>query len=242
MRATLLLVIAAALCAPACGWLATEQVTGRAQRGALLRAQDALARRNYALAIEHADRALRFGSPPPDTEAELALLKADALDGLGRHGEAAQLYRYVGAIHAGSPYGSRAAAQLEDLAARGIDVAPTSSQAGPTSPLTSLQMSRLVVEREWLEEPVEIFYPYQAEAEGLEGFVLVRLSSDPAGRLATWEVQASSHPVFEAAVVNSLPRFRFVPEEMAEGESPNTRIVRFTFRLRGSRVTEEPGG
>lgn len=242
MRASLLLAIAAALSAPACGWLATEQVAARAQRGALLRAQDALARESYALAIEHADRALLFGSPTPDIEAELALLKADALDGLGRHAEAAQLYRYVAAIHAGSQHGFRASARLENLAARGVDVAPTSSDASATAPLTSLQTSRLIVEREWLEEPVEIFYPYRAEAEDLEGFVVVRLRSDLAGRLATYEVVASSHPVFEEAVVHSLPRFKFVPEEMAKTDPPNTRTVRFTFRLRGGQPAAQRGG
>jgi TonB family protein len=234
MRVTLLLMIATALWAPACTRLEPEpdRIAQRAQRGALLRAQEALEREDYARAIEHADRALRLKTPPPGTDAEIALLKAGALDALGRPGEAAQLYRYVTALHGGSRQASRAAARLEELAARGVDVSPRGPDATREAPLTVLQTSRLLVEREWLEEPVEVFYPFRAEAEDLEGFVVVQLESDPEGRLAAWQVVTSSHPLLEDAVVRSLPRFRFVPEEMAKSDPPNTRTLRFTFRLR----------
>lgn len=234
MRATLLLLTATALGAAACGLQPDRGLLAeRAQQGAQLRAREALERQDYARAIEHADRALRFRPPARATEAELALIKAEALDGLDRPGEAALLYRYVASLHGGSDPGVRAERALEDLAARGVDVRPGPAGASSRPPLTRLQTSRLLVDREWLEAPVEIFYPYRAEADDLEGIVEVRLHSDGRGGLASHEVLYASHPLFEDAVLRALPGFRFVPERMASSEPPYTRIVRFRFRLRG---------
>jgi TonB family protein len=235
VRATLLLLIATALGTAACGGLqpASGQLAERAQRGAQLRAREALDRQDYVRAIEHADRALRFRPPARATEAKLALIKAEALDGLDRPSEAALLYRYVASLHGGSDPAVRAERALEELAARGVDVSPGPAGAPSQPPLTRLQTSRLLVVREWLEAPIEIFYPYRAEADDLEGVVEVRLHSDGRGGLASHEVLYASHPLFEDAVLRALPGFRFVPEQMASAEPPYTRTVRFRFRLRG---------
>jgi len=206
---------------------------GMAQQGALLQAEEALQRGDFHEAVEKADLALRFKTPTSIVEGQAVFIKAEALQGLGRYEEASLLYRYLVAVHGRSPYAFQALVRIDELSARGVD---TERKMPPAAELldrlSETQAERtLVVDRPWLRDPVEIFYPFQAEFEGLEGSVLIELRSDAEGELSSYTILNATDSVFEDAAIGALSQFRFVPEEMAKSNPPNTRTIELDFQL-----------
>lgn len=196
------------------------------QRGLRQEAIEANRRGDRAAAVRLADEALRAGRPTPALDAELALVKADALGRLGFPGERARLLRYVTAVHGESRFADDARAALGSSAPAGADPAPS----GAILPAV------VVVERPWLRRPVEVFYPLEASLVGLEGSVHLVLEADRAGDVVGHRVQAATDPAFARAVEGAVRDFAIDPDALRGRGSRRTKRVLLDFRLR------EPGG
>jgi len=85
------------------------------KNGSMVEAQKALNSREYAEALENIDIAESFGELSSDEAAKLHYLRAQALEGLGRLGEAKASYRYVAERHGNSAYAEQALQKLHDL-------------------------------------------------------------------------------------------------------------------------------
>lgn len=83
--------------------------------GAIVEAQSALNKNNYNEALENIDIAETFGDPSEAINAKLHYLRAQALEGLGRLGEAVHSYRYVVEQHSSSAYAGPSQQRLDAL-------------------------------------------------------------------------------------------------------------------------------
>lgn len=196
----------------------------RRQRGFRLEALSAHHNDEWAATVRFADAALRAGRPTPALDAELAMLKADALGHLGHPGERALLLRYVAAVHQGTRKAADAAAALDASLWRGPDDEPSGA----------ILPAIVVVDRPWLRHPVELFYPLEASLVGLEGSVLLALDIDPAGAVASHRVIAASDPAFARAVIGAMDAFEVDPDALRGRGSPRAKRVRLDFRLRSA--------
>jgi len=73
-------------------------------------------------------------------------------------------------------------------------------------------------------------YPPEDEAKGVEGDVVMRLSIDASGGVSAIEVLSSQDPLMQSSAEATARKFRFVPA--MNGSSPETSVVRYTFRFR----------
>ena len=85
------------------------------KNGALVETQDALNKGHYAEALENAAIAESFGELSEAETAKLHYMRAQSLDGLGRHQEAILVYRHVVNEHDKSAYAGAARQRLEAL-------------------------------------------------------------------------------------------------------------------------------
>ena len=83
--------------------------------GAIVEAQRALNKKNYNEALENTDIAETFGDPSGEINAKLHYLRAQALEGLGRLGEAVHSYRYVVEQYSSSAYAGPSQQRLNAL-------------------------------------------------------------------------------------------------------------------------------
>ena len=83
--------------------------------GAIFEAQNALNDKAYAEALENTEIAESFGDLSASDTAKLQYLRAQSLEGLGRHEEAVLSYQYVLDQHGSSAYAGPAERRLEAL-------------------------------------------------------------------------------------------------------------------------------
>lgn len=192
------------------------------QRALRQEAVDANRHGDWAAAVRLADEALREGRPTPALDAELAMVKADALGRLGFPGERVQLLRYVAAVHGASRFAADAQAAL----------GPTGPAVADPEPSGAILPAVVVVDRPWLRRPVEVFYPLEASLVGLEGSVHLVLEADRAGEVARHAVQAATDPAFARAVEGAVREFSIDPEALRGRGARRTKRVLLEFRLR----------
>ena len=85
------------------------------KNGAIVEAQNALNDSNYAEALENTDIAESFGDLSDADTAKIHYLRAQSLEGLGRHADAALSYQYVVEQHASSAYSGPSQQRLDAL-------------------------------------------------------------------------------------------------------------------------------
>lgn len=73
-------------------------------------------------------------------------------------------------------------------------------------------------------------YPRKAEADGIEGLVVVKVFIDPSGRV-TQVIFLRGHPAFDDAVRKSIGGWRFAPHVVGGTAVPVYTVFRFTFQL-----------
>ncbi|MBL8519073.1 MAG: hypothetical protein JNK75_00245 [Betaproteobacteria bacterium] len=87
-----------------------------AQRGALIKANKAIASQNYQECLHHLSSGETLGEYPEGIHAQVTFQKGICLEGLGRKAEAYALYRSLIARHPDSDWTAQAKARLDSVA------------------------------------------------------------------------------------------------------------------------------
>ena len=105
---------------------------------------------------------------------------------------------------------------------RAVPLPPPPTSQSPIGVMTDGPLVALV--------RVEPTYPARAQAQGIEGFVIVRFDVTTDGRVSNAAVVESSHAIFESAAVKAAERFKFKPR-IVDGIALETYGIRNVFRF-----------
>jgi len=88
---------------------------GTAQKGALLRANNMIAKGKYESALTRLSEAQKYKTPTSELQAEIAFLRAKCHGGMKRTSDAVGIYKYIVSQFPNSTYGFQAAERLKQL-------------------------------------------------------------------------------------------------------------------------------
>ena len=85
-----------------------------------------------------------------------------------------------------------------------------------------------------VETPPPPRFPEVMRRAGIEGEVVLKFLVDTLGRvdMASIEVVRSTHQAFTAAVIEMLPKLRFIPSAHGERKVAAVAMMPFRFKLR----------
>jgi TonB family protein len=88
-----------------------------------------------------------------------------------------------------------------------------------------------VSQPEWLSEPIEMRYPQEALAQGLEGFAVLEVVIEATGEISSIRILESSHEIFAEAVLDATAGLQIDLEGLDADTFPYTKVIRFPFEM-----------